>query len=168
MGLLEFFTHSLSFMYKSLDFLLGLAFMPCHWVPGKVFPVACLACLNIFMIWKDDFMTIPCFMAIWSLHFDVAAVKLENMMKLSVENTALKVIKICLDHQFTGNLGTERSTGKHASLFCIYDLISQNFIIFVTLGNPVPLKLLLFQRLSLRAITNLENSWVQFNPDEQW
>lgn len=117
MGLLEFFTHSLSFMYKPLDFLLGLAFMPCHWVPGKVFPVACLACLNIFMIWKDDFMTIPCFMAIWSLHFDVAAVKLENMMKLSVENSALKVIKICLDHQFTGNLGTERSTGKHASLF---------------------------------------------------
>lgn len=30
MGLLEFFTHSLSFMYKPLDFLLGLAFMPCH------------------------------------------------------------------------------------------------------------------------------------------
>lgn len=114
MELFEFFTHPFSFMYKLLAFLLVLEFIPCHWVPRKLFP---LACLNIFMTWNDDFMIILCFMAIWSLHFDVAAIKLENMMKLSVENTAFKVIKICLDWQFTRNLGTERRIGKYASLF---------------------------------------------------
>jgi len=42
--------------------------------------------LNMFGLWGDVFVIILCFMAIRSLYFDVAAVKLGGMMKLSVEN----------------------------------------------------------------------------------
>lgn len=46
-------------------------------------------------------------MAIRSLHFDVTAVKLKNVMKCGKYYQSS--IKACLDRQFTGNLGMRKS-----------------------------------------------------------
>lgn len=98
-------------------------------------------------------------MAIISLHFDVAAVKLEDVMKVSVENptkAAQKGHKKSLNREFTGNLGSGKSNGEYTFLFCLYDLISQNLIVFLTASNTMPFTILFFLRVSLRTNSNLE------------
>lgn len=115
-------------------------------------------------MWKDFFITILCFMAIRSLHFDVTAVKLKNVMKCGKYYQSS--IKACLDRQFTGNLGMRKSMENMLPFLLIWFNFSKLDCICNTM-KPCLLLYCLFA-VSHKTNTNLKNSWVHFIPDELW